>query len=111
MAKKQKRMTQREKADRARMKKRLQEEGILPPDKPRLNRRAFAAEVIPEFEAMDIYEAAIYLRKAIDCTVSPTMHRVTSEDVGVLKLLKLAVETKKFMETLREEGRSEYTIG
>lgn len=36
---------------------------------------------------------------------------VTPEQVGVLKLLKLAVETEKFMKALEAEGRDKYTIG
>ena len=39
MPTKKKRLTQREKAERAAMKKQLQAEGVLPPDKPRLNRK------------------------------------------------------------------------
>ena len=50
MAAKKKRLTQREKARRAEAKKRLQEEGLIPPDKPRLNRRKFARETWKEFE-------------------------------------------------------------
>ena len=44
-AKKQKRMTQRQKDERAQVKKELQAKGVLPPDKPRLNRKTFAKEV------------------------------------------------------------------
>lgn len=111
MAQKQKRMTQREKAERARIKKKLQEDGILPPDKPRLNRKKFAREVITEFEAMDVYTANFYLRRAIGCMVSKDMNKVTEEEVGVLKLLKLAVESERFAKALEAEGRSQYTIG
>ena len=39
------------------------------------------------------------------------MHEVTPEQVGVLKLLKLAVEMEKFMKALEAEGRDKYTIG
>ena len=42
MAQKKKRLTQREKAERARAKKWAQENGLRPPDKPRLNRKKFA---------------------------------------------------------------------
>lgn len=49
MAAKKKRLTQREKAERARIKKKLQEDGVLPPDKPRLNRKEVAREVLAEF--------------------------------------------------------------
>lgn len=111
MPAKKKRLTQREKTARAEAKKRLQAEGILPPDKPRLNRKKFAAEVVPEFEAMDVYTADIYLRKAIGCMVSADMTKVDAEQVGVLKLLKIAIETMKFEDALEAEGRAKYTIG
>lgn len=111
MAAKKKRLTQREKAERARIKKKLQEDGVLPPDKPRLNRKKFAREVLAEFGAMDAYSADLYLRQAIGCMVSPDMNRVTEEEVGVLKLLKIAVESERFSKALEAEGRSQYTIG
>lgn len=111
MAQQKKRLTQREKAERARIKKQLQEEGLLPPDKPRLNRRKFAAEVITEFQSMDVFVADYYLRQAIFYMVSADMREVTAEQVGVLKALKLAIETKRFMERLKAEGRETYTYG
>lgn len=111
MAAKKKRLTQREKAERARIKKKLQEDGVLPPDKPRLNRKKFAREVLAEFGAMDAYSADLYLRQAIGCMVSPDMNRATEEEVGVLKLLKIAVESERFSKALEAEGRSQYTIG
>ena len=111
MAAKKKRLTQREKAERARIKKKFQEDGVLPPDKPRLNRKKFAREVLAEFGAMDAYSADLYLHQAIGCMVSPDMNRVTEEEVGVLKLLKIAVESERFSKALEAEGRSQYTIG
>lgn len=110
MAQRKKRLTQREKAERARIKKKLQEDGFLPPDKPRLNRKKFAAEVVPEFETMDVFTADFYLRRAIFSMVAADMEKVTAEQVGILKVLKLAVETKRFMEKLAAEGRETYSI-
>lgn len=111
MPTKKKRLTQREKAERAAIKKQLQADGVLPPDKPRLNRKKFAREVWKDFSEMDVYTADFYLRKAIMATVGPEMHEVTSEQVGVLKLMKLAVETDRFMQQLKKEGREQYSIG
>lgn len=105
MSQKKKRLTQREKAERAKIKKQLQEEGVLPPDKPRLNRKKFAREVWEEFNEMDALKADYYLRRAIWAMVGPDMPKVTPEQVGILKLLKLAVETEKFMRALEAEGR------
>lgn len=108
---KQKKMTQREKTERAAFKKQMQEKGVLPPDKPRLNRKKFAREVWAEFEQMDVIRADFYLRKAIGCMVGPDMREVTPEEVGVLKLMKIAIETDKFMKALEAENRTQYTIG
>ncbi len=111
MAQKKKRLTQAQKAENARIKKKFQEEGLIPPDKPRLNRKAFAAQVWKEFEELDVITADLCLRKAIGCMVGPDMRKVTPEEVGVLKLMKIAVETARFMEALKAEGRDQYTIG
>lgn len=111
MPKGKKRLTQREKAERAAIKKQLQADGVLPPDKPRLNRKKFAREVWEDFSEMDVYTADFYLRKAIMATVGPELHEVTSEQVGILKLMKLAVETDRFMQQLKTEGREQYSIG
>lgn len=110
-ATKKKRLTQREKAENAAFKKRMQDKGLLPPDKPKLNRKKFAADVLAEFDEFGGIEDTLYLLKAIRCMVGPDMREVTSEQVGVLKLLKIAVETKKFMNGLSSEGRTQYTIG
>lgn len=111
MAVKKKRLTQREMAENARFKKEMQQKGVLPPDKSRLNRKKFAAQVWEEFSEMDVIHADVYLRKAIGCMIGPDMHKVTEEEVGVCKLLKIAVETDKFMRALEAEGRSQYTLG
>lgn len=114
MAQQKKRLTQREKAERARIKKKLQEDGLLPPDKPRLDRKKFARETWAEFAAF--YEgqpirAELALFKAIGFMVGPDMKEVSPEEVGVLKLLKLAVEYNAFLTKLEEEGRVQYTYG
>ena len=104
MAAKKKRLTQREKAERAAMKKRLQAEGVLPPDKPRLNRKKFAQETWAEW-------AELSLLWAVKFIAGPELPAVTPEQVGVYKALKLAVEYNKFLRKLEAEGRSKYTIG
>ncbi len=102
-ATKKKRLTQREKRLRAEAKKELQAEGKIPPDKPRLNRKKFAEEVLAEFHEMGGIEDVLYIYKAIACMVGPKMPKITAEQVGVLKMLKIAVETKNFT---RRSGRS-----
>lgn len=106
-------MNLREKRERAKIKKELQRKGILPPDKPRLNRKKFGREVWDEFSevCMNI-DGLLDLREAISWMVSDNPTRtVTSEEVGVYKLMKIAIEIRKFKEELKEEGRIEYTLG
>ena len=51
--KKRRRMTNAEKKERAEIKKRLQEEGFLPPDKPRLDRKRFLEEAEKEWNSRE----------------------------------------------------------
>ena len=114
MAQKKKRLTQREKAERAAIKKKLREDGLLPPIKPRLNRKKVARETWAEFDAFykaEPIRAEVSLLKAIGFMVGPDMKEVSPEEVGVLKLLKLAVEYDAFLKKLEEEGREKYTYG
>lgn len=114
MPNKKKRLTQREKAERAAMKKELQAKGLIPPDKPRLNRGKFARETWAEFEALYTSKplrAQLSLIRAIGFMVGPDMRTVTPEEVGVFKLLKLAVEYDAFLNKLEAEGRTKYKIG
>ncbi len=114
MAEKKKRLTQRQKAERAAIKKKLQGEGLIPPDKPRLNRKKFARETWAEWRALyegDPIRGEVMLIHAVGAMVGPEMREVTPEDVGVLKLLKLAVETDRFLKKLESEGRKEYKLG
>ncbi len=108
-AAKKKRLTQREKAMNAKFKKELQTKGVLPPDKPRLNRKKFAKEVMSEY-----CEARVAFLKgfsiALSCMVGSNMKTVDAEQVGVLKLIKLSIETGKFLEALDAEGRKDYDI-
>ena len=113
MAKKRKRLTQREKAGRSTAKKRLQAEGVLPLDKPRLNRKKFAREAWAEYEALyqaEPIRAEVALIKAICFMVGPDMTTVSPEEVGVLKMLKMAVEYDAFLRRLEQEGRGKYSM-
>lgn len=114
MPTKKKRLTQREKAERAAAKKRLQARGVLPPDKPRLNRKKFAQETWAEWTALlaeNRLRAAMALCRAVSFTTAPELLEVTPEQVGILKAMKIAVEYEKFLQKLEAEGRSDYSIG
>lgn len=108
---KQKRMTQKEKQLRADTKKRLQEQGLLPPDKKPLNRRKFAREVREAFESHEGYQR-YYLIEALGWMIPGEMQKspVTPEQVGALKVMKIAVELDKFYKKLEADGREKYSL-
>lgn len=115
MSVKRKKMTNKEKALNAKIKKELQEKGVLPPDKPKLNRKKYVDEAIEEWNGKDkdCYVWDVYLHEAISMMLGKVDRnlRVTQEAVGVAKCLKLALRLKEFSDNLKAEGRKEYTLG
>ena len=106
MPAKSKRLTNKEKALKAKVKKELQEQGLLPPDKPRLNRRKFAKE-INLMNPMDVF----WFHNALTLVTAGTdVLPITSEQVGVFKLMKITAEIKKFHEETKKIGK-EVTVG
>lgn len=114
MAAKNKRMTQKEKQERARAKKMLQEKGIIPPDKPKLNRNKFIEEAKKEWDNKpETYIWDYYLIGAISYVLTKTEGRsfaVSKEAVGAAKILKIALRLQKFHEKLKKEGKTEYKL-
>lgn len=113
MAQKRKKMTNKEKAYNARLKKEMQKKGILPPDKPKLNRKKYVEEAMQEWNQKEeevFWE--YYLYKAISIMLGQTDKnlRVSQEAVGVAKVLKLALRLKEFSDRLEADERSKYSI-
>ncbi len=76
MAAKKKRLTQKEKKQNAEIKKELQEKGIIPPDKPRLNRKKFVDGAMEEWNNRpQCYVWEIYLIKAFGFILAKTEGR------------------------------------
>ncbi|WP_113671224.1 hypothetical protein [Vallitalea guaymasensis] len=106
-----KRMTIKEKEANKRFRAEMREEGVLPPVKPRLNRRKFANEVNKEFEDFSVYENALYITEAIVfMTPSNTGIKkdIDLQEIGVLKMMKIAMEIKKYEENLIKQGETKY---
>lgn len=113
MTKKRKELTNKEKAFKASIKKEMQKEGLLPPDKPKLNGKKYVEEAIEEWNQKEeevFWE--YYLYKAISIMLGKVDKngRVSKEAVGAAKVLKLALRLKEFSDRLKEEGRSECKI-
>ena len=109
-----KRLTSREKRSNARIKKELQAEGVLPPDKPKLNRKKFIEEAMNEWNSRDkdVFVWELYLAEAFSLMlghVEKRSLRTSLEAVGAAKVLKLALRLRKFTKELHGEGRKEYT--
>jgi hypothetical protein len=113
MAKK-KRMTNREKQERAATKRLLQAEGIIPPDKPRLNRKRFIEEAEEEWTGRDLtcHVWDLYIMQAVFCVMGHGSARgISPEAVGAAKVLKLAVRLHRFELELKEKGQDKYAVG
>lgn len=112
MAAKKKHLTQKEKKRNAEFKKEFQAKGIIPPDKPRLNRKKFVNEALEEWNNRPQYNMwEVYLIKAFGFIMAKTEGRslrVSQEAVGAAKVLKLAIRLYQFHMKLKEEGRTEY---
>lgn len=98
MAVKRKKLTQREIKRNREIKKQMQAEGIIPPDKPKLNRKKFAQEVCKEWKEQGS-NCRLYLDIVLAMmTNSGRFGKVSQEDLGILKLKKCTLELKKAME-------------
>lgn len=111
-----KRLTSREKRSNARIKKELQAEGVLPPDKPKLNRKKFIEEAMNEWNSRDkdVFVWELYLAEAFNLMlghVEKRSLRTSLEAVGAAKVLKLALRLREFSKKLQGEGRDKYTAG
>lgn len=83
-------------------------EGLLPPPKPRLNRKKFAEEVKEEFKEMNSYEDFYYVAQAISMMSPSRKHKISSEELGVLKMMKLSMEIKKFIKEKTAAGKDSF---
>lgn len=103
MAKK-KKLTQREIKFRRELKKEMQEKGYIPPDKPRLNRRKFSKEVRDEWNEKG-YVSSTAIHLAISAFANTgEVTRITSEQLGVLKMMKCAMLIDNAMSNAGENG-------
>lgn len=109
-----KRMTEREKRERAKIKKELIEKGIIPPDKKRLNRKKFIDETVAEFDEVSSHSLVwdIYLKEvvAVMTTHTDKHYKVSEQAVGAAKVLKIAMRMKEFDDKLKSEGRLKYKV-
>lgn len=93
----------------------MQDKGVLPPDKPKLNRKKFIDEAREEWNgrSSDCFIWEHYLMDAISymlCQREGMSSRASLEAVGAAKVLKLAIRLREFSEEVREKGEHEYKL-
>jgi hypothetical protein len=103
-----KKMTQREKAERAAAKKRLQADGILPPDKSRLNYKKFCAEARALWHDKQACPDMAYIMSALTIVLGDI--RPNAQTVGAAKVVLIAREYQRFEAEKRDAGESHYKI-
>ena len=107
-------MTAREKKNRARIRKELREEGIMPPKKKPLNRKAFCNRARSELEKHDGYDFILYLYWALSEMLEkhdvsrPGAICYSLEAVGAAKVVLLAARRMEFE---KEKAGQKFTIG
>ena len=103
-----KKMTAREKAARAEAKKRLQAEGILPPNKPRLNYKTFCAEARALWHDNLECPDMAYIQRAM--TIMMAQIRPSAQTVGVAKVVLIAREYERFEAEKKAAGEKTYAV-
>ena len=114
-AKKRRRMSSAEKKERAEIKRGLQEAGIIPPDKPKLNRKRFIEEAKGEWNSREnaCFTWELYLVEALSYLMTQTESRSQRASLGAVgdaKALKLAIRLREFYEMLRKKGEKNYKL-
>lgn len=110
-----KRLTNKEKQHNKEIKKELQAAGLLPPDKPRLNRKKFVEEAVAAWDGRDkeciIWD--VFIMKAITYLLGHSTCRTNGlslEAVGAAKVLMVALRLQEFQKGLEEQGQKQYRI-
>lgn len=110
MAAKYKRLTNKEKQFNKKIRNRMIESGLIK-TKPRLNRKKFLKDTEKEYsENILTYADSRYIFEAIAFMTPSEGFKIDSEGVGIIKLMKMAVEIKKFHEDKRKKGEDTYRI-
>lgn len=108
-------MTKKQRAAMKKAREKLRQEGILPPPKKRLNREKYAKQIKTRFDSMgwDPIVAQVYILQAITLMtpLETIKSAVTPEQVGVLKMMHMAMDLYEFERRKSNAGKSGYTVG
>ena len=104
--KKYKKLTNAEKKINKQIREELREKGILPPVKQRLNRKKFAQEVNKELQEDNMVYGDIWVGIGALRPSGKSSLKITEEEIGVLKAVKIALEYRKYVDKIKEENPS-----
>lgn len=104
--KKYKKLTNAEKKINKQIREELREKGILPPVKQRLNRKKFAQEVNKELQEDNMVYGDIWVGIDALRPSGKSSLKITEEEIGVLKAVKIALEYRKYVDKMKEENPS-----
>ena len=111
-SKKPRKLTEREKKERAEIRARLRAEGLLPPTKKALNHKKFIEAAEKLYKTEDLLDMVPYIYWALAEMMRHGGGRLYKEAVGAAKVLLLAKQRKEFEESQRKPGQSlTYTVG
>ena len=99
-----KKLTEREKKERAKIRKQLRAEGVLPPVKKRLNHERFIEGAKALLKAEKLYDLFPYICWAMIEMMGHGCGSPDKEAVGTAKVLLLAQRRKDFEAARKEQG-------
>lgn len=109
---KQRKMTEKEKKERAQIREMLRKDGLIPPKKKPMNRKKFISEARSAYENMDLLEEFPYLVWGISEMLAHTTElKPDLQAVGVAKAILLAQRRREFEQAKRAQGESTWRAG
>lgn len=107
-----KKLSEREKKQRAEIRRELRAEGVLPPVKKPLNHKKFIEETRELRYTCDMYDLFPYICWGLTEMMGHGYVKPDKEAVGAAKVLRLAKARKEFEDRRREQGLpSVYQLG
>lgn len=104
-----KRLTAAEKKFNKIAKQELINNGVIPPSKKPLNRKKLNAEVHSLVSSGELNVFRLQEAIAFMLPLANTHCKITAEEVGILKLIRVAVELERFWSTKHEAGETSAT--
>ena len=107
-------MTKKERKERAAIKKRLQAEGVIPLDKPKVNRKKYVAEIsdkLTEKGAGYDFVSRVAMHIISDVKAYAGLEaRISDDTLAYARAIDLVMREAEFVKKLRAEGKETYSM-